>query len=63
MKRVSQPFAAVIGGLHPKIILEDCVYCVAGVKRYVCHGRIVEQPCAHCAGRGTIVTEAATVSA
>lgn len=44
--------------LYPKIVLTDCPYCVAGRKRFVLNGRTIDQECANCAGRGTIVTEA-----
>lgn len=45
--------------LHPRIVLSRCHLCDGtGRVRFVAAGRAVDQSCATCAGRGTIVVEA-----
>ena len=43
--------------LHPRIVLEQCGYCVKGQVSIVRNGRVTQQTCANCAGHGTVVVE------
>lgn len=52
--------AAPLSRLYPRIVLEHCHLC-GGTGHYLTwrNGRPVQQVCTNCAGRGTIVRDAA----
>ncbi len=51
---------APLSRLHPRIVLEHCHLC-AGTGHYLTwrNGRPAQEVCTNCAGRGTIVRDAA----